>query len=173
MPPLRSTWRAQRCRTKLIGADFGSVSTALRFISRSMSTARMSAAAAGTPWKTKASRKVGANGGCRHSARRASGRHRTLPTAQCLGLLDAREEAVPGDYCGDRVKGVLLVVAGRDQSGADAGVKADLFVDGAAIGLEGAGMPLVGFTEHRPDQSVEQVDCRVRQAGGEIEGDGD
>jgi hypothetical protein len=45
---------------------------------------------------------------------------------QCLGLLDAREEAVPGDYRGDRVKGVLLVVAGRDQSGADAGVKADL-----------------------------------------------
>src|SRR6266403_5362698 len=59
------------------------------------------------------------------------------------------------------------------QSGADAGVKADLLVDGAAIGLEGAGMPLVGFTEHRPDQSVEQVDCLVRQAGGEIEGDGD
>ena len=74
---------------------------------------------------------------------------------QCLGLLNAREEAVPGDYRGDRVKGVLLVVAGRDQSSADAGVKADLLVDGAAIGLEGAGMPLVGFTEHRPDQSVE------------------
>ena len=34
-------------------------------------------------------------------------------------------------------------------------------------------MPLVGFTEHRPDQPVEQVDCLVRQAGGEIEGDGD
>ena len=59
---------------------------------------------------------------------------------QCLGLLNAREEAVPGDYRGDRVKGVLLVVAGRDQSSADAGVKADLLVDGAAIGLEGAGI---------------------------------
>jgi hypothetical protein len=34
-------------------------------------------------------------------------------------------------------------------------------------------MPLVGFTEHRPDQSVEQVDRLVRQAGGEIEGDSD
>jgi hypothetical protein len=34
-------------------------------------------------------------------------------------------------------------------------------------------MPLVGFTAHRPDQSVEQVDCLVRQAGSEIEGDGD
>jgi hypothetical protein len=31
-------------------------------------------------------------------------------------------------------------VAGRDQSSADAGVKADLLVDGAAIGLEGAGI---------------------------------
>ena len=92
---------------------------------------------------------------------------------QRLGLRDAREEAVPRDYRGDRVKGVLLVVARRDQSGADAGVKADLLVDGAAIGLEGAGMPLVGFAEHRPDQPVEQIDGLVRQAGGEIEGDGD
>jgi hypothetical protein len=88
-------------------------------------------------------------------------------------LRDGREEAVPGDYRGDRVKGVLLVVARRDQSGTDTGVEMDLLVDGAAIGLEGAGMPLVGFTEHRPDQSVEQIDCLVRQAGGEIEGDGD
>jgi hypothetical protein len=47
------------------------------------------------------------------------------------------EEAIPRDYRDDRVKGVLLVVSGRDQSGADAGVKADLLVDGAAIGLEG------------------------------------
>ena len=27
-------------------------------------------------------------------------------------------------------------------------------VDGAAIGLEGAGMPRVGFAEHRPDQPI-------------------
>ena len=40
-------------------------------------------------------------------------------------------------------------------------------------GLEGAGMLLVGFTEHRSDQSVERVDGLVRQAGGEIESDGD
>ena len=63
---------------------------------------------------------------------------------QCLGLLDAREEAVPRDYRGDRVKGVLLVVARRNQSGTDTGVEMDLLVDGAAVGLEGAGMPLVG-----------------------------
>ena len=92
------------------------------------------------------------------------GRHR---------LRDGREEAVPGDYRGDRVKGVLLVVARRDQSGADAGVKADLLVDGAAVGLEGAGMPPLGFAKHRPDQPVEQIDCLVRQAGREIEGAGD
>ena len=92
---------------------------------------------------------------------------------QCLGLLDAREEAVPRDYRGDRVKGVLLVVARRNQSGTDTGVEMDLLVDGAAVGLEGAGMPLVGFAEHCPDHPVEQIDGLVRQAGGEIEGDGD
>jgi hypothetical protein len=58
-----------------------------------------------------------------------------LPRSACC------EEAVPRDYRDDRVKGVLLVVSGRDQSGADAGVKADLLVDGAVIGLEGGGMP--------------------------------
>src|SRR5712671_5362303 len=136
MPPPRSTWRAQRSRMKLIGADFGRVSTARRFISRRMSIARMSAAAAGTPWKTKASRKVGSPTA---DAGIVLDEHlvgiKLFRPRQCLGLLDAREEAVPGDYRGDRVKGVLLVVAGRDQSGADAGVKADLLVDGAAIGL--------------------------------------
>ena len=35
----------------------------------------------------------------------------------------------PRDYRDDRVKGVLLVVSGRDQSGADAGVKADLLAE--------------------------------------------
>jgi hypothetical protein len=34
-------------------------------------------------------------------------------------------------------------------------------------------MPLVGFAEHHSDQPVEQIDCLIRQAGGEIEGDGD
>ncbi len=42
---------------------------------------------------------------------------------QRLGLRDSREETVPRDYRGDRVKGVLLVVARGDQSGADAGVE--------------------------------------------------
>ena len=92
---------------------------------------------------------------------------------QRLGFRDGRAEAVPRDHRGDRVKGVLLVVARGDQSGADAGVEADLLVDGAAIGLEGAGMPPLGLAEHRPDQPVEQIDGLVRQAGGEIEGDGD
>jgi hypothetical protein len=46
-----------------------------------------------------------------------------LPRSACC------EEAIPRDYRDDRVKGVLLVVSGRDQSGADAGVKADLLVE--------------------------------------------
>jgi branched-subunit amino acid ABC-type transport system permease component len=68
-----------------------------------------------------------------------------------FGIDIAGEEAVPRDYRGDRVKGVLLVVARRDQSGTDTGVETDLLVEGAAVGLEGAGMPLVGFAEHCPD----------------------
>jgi hypothetical protein len=139
---------------KLIGTDFGRVSTAFRFISRSMSIARMSAAAAGTPWKTKASRESPsptADAGI-VLAEHLVGIELFRPR-QCLGVAGPREETIPGDYRGDRVKGVLLVVARRDQSSADAGVKADLLVDGAAIGLEGAGMP-VGLPEHRPDQSV-------------------
>ena len=92
---------------------------------------------------------------------------------QRRSLRDGLEEAVPGDYRGDRVKSILLVVARRDQSGAEARVETHLLVDGAAIGLEGAGMPLVGFAEHRPDQPVEQINGLVRQAGGEIEGGGD
>ena len=92
---------------------------------------------------------------------------------QRRSLRDGLDEAVPGDYRGDRVKSILLVVARRDQSGAEARVETHLLVDGAAIGLEGAGMPLVGFAEHRPDQPVEQIDGLVRQTGGEIEGDGD
>jgi hypothetical protein len=55
---------------------------------------------------------------------------------QRSGFRDGREEAVPRDYRGNRVKGVLFVVARRDQSGADAGVEADLLVDGAAISLK-------------------------------------
>ena len=90
------------------------------------------------------------------------------------GLRDGCEKAVPGDDRGDRVKGVLLVVARRDQSGADAGVEADFLIDRAAIGLEGAGVPLIRFAEHRPDQPVKQIDGLVCQAAsGEIEGDGD
>ena len=51
-------------------------------------------------------------------------------------------------------------------------VEANLLVDGAAIGLEGAGMSFIGFAEHHPDQPVKQIDGLVRQAGSEIEGDG-
>ena len=92
---------------------------------------------------------------------------------QRLGLRDGRAEPLPRDHRGDRVKGVLLVVAGGDQRGADARVKTDFLVDGAGIGLEGAGMAPLGFAEHRADQAVEQIDGLVRQAGGEVEGDGD
>jgi hypothetical protein len=124
--------------------------------------ARMSAAAAGTLWKTsvKESRSPTADAGI-VLAEHLVGIEFFRPR-QRLGLRDSREEAVPRDYRGDRVKRVLLVVARGDQSGADAGVEANLLVDGAAVGLEGAGMSLVGFAEHHPDQPVEQIDGLVR-----------
>ena len=49
------TCRAQRPRTKLIGADFGKLDAAILFMPRSMSMARSSGAAAGTPWNANAS----------------------------------------------------------------------------------------------------------------------
>jgi hypothetical protein len=53
---------------KPIGADFGRLDKALRFISRSTSIARISAAAAG-PRKRMHQEKPEPNGGCRHNAR--------------------------------------------------------------------------------------------------------
>ena len=56
---------------------------------------------------------------------------------------------------------------GGDQRGADACIETHLLVDGAGVGLEGAGVPSFGLTEHRADQAVEQVDGLIGQAGGE------
>src|SRR5256885_16459300 len=104
MPPPRSTWRAQRSRTKPIGADFGRLGTALRFISRSMSIARISAAAAGTLWKTNASRKAGAQRRM-PASRIMLAEHlvgiKLFPPRPRPRLRDGREEAVPRDYRGD------------------------------------------------------------------------
>jgi len=54
-----STCRAHRSRMKPVGADFGRLGLAAPFMSRSMSTARSSEAAAGTPWKVKVAKKAG------------------------------------------------------------------------------------------------------------------
>ena len=96
-----------------------------------------------------------------------------LRARQRFSLGYGRAEAVPRDDCGDRIKCVLLAVARRNQGGADPGIKTDLLVDGATIGLERAGVLPFGLAEHRPDQPVEQIDCLVGQAGGEVERDRD
>ena len=62
-----------------------------------------------------------------------------LRTGQRLGFCDRGAEPLPRDHGGDRAIGVLLVVAGRDERGADTGIVADLLVDRPRIGLEGAG----------------------------------
>jgi hypothetical protein len=70
-------------------------------------------------------------------------------TRQRLRFGNARAEAIPRDHRRDRVKGVLVDLARRNQGGADARVKANLFIDGAAIGLKGAGIP--AWQELRPE----------------------
>ena len=62
-------------------------------------------------------------------------------------------------------KASWLDFARRDQGGADVRVEADLLVDGAAVGLEGAGVPAFGLAEHHSDQPVKQIDGLVGQAG--------
>ena len=173
MAPPGSTCRAHRSRTKPVGADFGKLSVAAVHLAQHLDGAHQ-------------------RGGGRHALEGEGGEEsrRPAPDAgimlaehlvgvellrarQRLRFGDGRAEALPRDHRGDRVKGVLLVVARRDQRGADARVETHLLVDGAAIGLEGAGMPPLGLAEHRPDQPVEQIDGLVRQAGDQVEGDGD
>jgi len=96
-----------------------------------------------------------------------------LRTGQRLGFRDRGTKPLPRDHRGDRAIGILLVIAGRDERGADAGIEADLLVDRPRIGLEGAGVPSLGLAEHRADQPVEQVDGLVGQAGSDVERGGD
>lgn len=95
--------------------------------------ARMSGAAAGTPWKTNASRNVGAQ-------------HmigvKLLRARQRFSLGYRRAETVPRNDRGDRIKCVLFAVARRNQGGADPGIKTDFLVDGATVGLERVGRHL-------------------------------
>jgi hypothetical protein len=60
-----------------------------------------------------------------------------------------------------------------NQRGADARIEAHLLVDGAGIALKGPGLPPFGLAEHHPDQPVEQVNRLIREAGGNVEADGD
>ena len=92
---------------------------------------------------------------------------------QCLSLRDGRAEPLPRNHRRDRPESILLVVMGGDQSGADACVKTHFLVDGATIRLESTGMASLGFTEHRTDQAIEQIEGLIGQAGGEIERGGD
>ena len=89
------------------------------------------------------------------------------------GLRDVVRKRSQGITAVIASKASCLVVARAIRAVPTRAYEADLLVDRAAIGLEGSGMPPVGFAEHRPDQPVEQIDGLVRQAGGEIEGDGD
>jgi hypothetical protein len=58
---------------------------------------------------------------------------------------------------------------GRDQGCTHARIEADFLVDGPGIGLEGAGLSTLGFTEYRADQTIEKIDGLVGQAGGQVQ----
>jgi hypothetical protein len=59
-----------------------------------------------------------------------------LRTCQGRGFGNAGAEAIPRDHRRNRVKGILLALARRNQGGADARVQANLVIDGTAVGLE-------------------------------------
>ena len=96
-----------------------------------------------------------------------------LRSCQCLGLSDRLSKAIPWDHCRDRIKGVLLGLARCNEGGANTCIEANLLVDRAAVSLKGTSMPALGLAEHCPDQAVEQIDGLVRQAGDQVEGNGD
>jgi len=85
---------------------------------------------------------------------------------------DVHAKALPRHDRGDRLKRVLPGLTRRNQGSADPRIETDLLVDGASIGLKGAGMPCLGLGEHRADEPFEQVDRLIGQGGTEIEGDG-
>jgi hypothetical protein len=94
-------------------------------------------------------------------------------TRQRLRFGNARAEAIPRDHRRDCVKEVPLALASRNQCGADARVKANLLIDGAAIGLESAGVPALGLAKHRADEPVKQIDRLVCQIGDQVERNSD
>lgn len=96
-----------------------------------------------------------------------------LRTGQRLGFRDRVAKPLPPDHRGDRGVGVLLVIAGRDQCSADAGIEADLLIDRPRIGLEGAGVPSLRLAEHGADQPLKQLDRLVGQVGSDVERGGD
>ena len=86
---------------------------------------------------------------------------------------DAGAKALPRNDRRDRLEWVLPGLARRNQGGADAGIEADLLIDGASVGLKGAGMPDLGLGEHRSDKPFEQIDRLIGQSDAELEGDRD
>jgi hypothetical protein len=89
---------------------------------------------------------------------------------QRFRLGDSFTEPIPGQNRRDCIKGIPLGLACGNQRSTDTGIQTNLLVDRTAISLEGSRMSALSLAEHRPDQSVEQVDSLVCQACGQIEG---
>ena len=163
------TSAAQRCLTNPVGTDFGREDRPARLALRSTSMARVSEAHAGTPSNWNASRKAGAQPDAGIVLAHALVGVELLRARQRLGFGHCRAEPLPRHDRDDRVKGVLLARAGGDQGRADTGIEAHFVVDGAGIGLEGTGLPPLGFAEHRADPAIEQSDGLVDQACGQVQ----
>ena len=85
---------------------------------------------------------------------------------------DAGAKTRPWDDGGDRLERVAPGLARRDQ-GTDTGIETHPLVDGASIGLKGAGMPRLSLGEHCADEPLEQIDRLVGQSGAELKCDSD
>src|SRR3982750_479559 len=68
-----------------------------------------------------------------------------LRACQRFRFGDAGAKALPRDDRGDRLERILSDLARRNQGGADAGIEANLLVDGAPVGPKGSGMLRLGL----------------------------
>ena len=94
-----------------------------------------------------------------------------LGPGQCLGLCNGCLETVPRQHRRDRVEGVALGLARRNQGGADLRIQPDLLVNRARIVLESADVSALGLAEYRSHQPIEQIDGVISKVGNQVQDD--
>lgn len=87
---------------------------------------------------------------------------------QRLGLCNGCLETIPRQHRGDRVEGVALGLARRNQGGPDLRIQPDLLVNRARIVLDVAALNLAEYRSHQP---IEQIDGVISKAGNHVQHD--